>query len=117
MLRYYQGLYLGRAGIACAGQLETGKGVPDFEKDLGHCWAVLATGLIMYLFHVQSLAQRRVSFDVQADRATDFFEQRAAQRQPSEKLVAVLDTDETSFSNYRELVNSNYVFDPKTFDA
>lgn len=79
--------------------------------------AVLATGLILYSFHVQSLAQHRVSFDTQADRAIDFLEQRAAQCKPSEKLAAVLDTDETSLSNYGELVNSNYVFDPKTFDA
>jgi acid phosphatase len=55
--------------------------------------------------------------DTQADRAIDFLRQRAAHRRPNEKLAVVLDIDETSLSNYKEMLGSHYVFDPRVFDA
>ncbi len=55
--------------------------------------------------------------DTQAGRAIVFLRQRAARRQPREKLAVVLDIDETSLSNYQEMLGSSYVFDPKAFDV
>lgn len=55
--------------------------------------------------------------DTQADRAIAFLRRRAAHREPNEKLAVVLDIDETALSNYQEMLSSNYVFDPKAFDA
>ena len=55
--------------------------------------------------------------DVQADRAIAFLHRRAAHSHHSEKLAIVLDIDETSLSNYEQLLRMNFVFDKKAFDA
>ena len=55
--------------------------------------------------------------DLQADRAIAFLRRRAAHRRSSEKLAIVLDIDETSLSNYEQLLRMNFVFDKKAFDA
>jgi hypothetical protein len=55
--------------------------------------------------------------DSQADRAIDFLRKRAARRGPNEKLALVLDIDETSLSNYAEMLKQNYIWDGTAFDA
>ena len=55
--------------------------------------------------------------DLQADRAIAFLRRRAAHRRNGEKLAIVLDIDETSLSNYEQLLRMNFVFDKKAFDA
>lgn len=55
--------------------------------------------------------------DLQADRAIAFLRTRAAHRRKGEKLALVLDIDETSLSNYEQLLRMNFVFDKKAFDA
>jgi hypothetical protein len=55
--------------------------------------------------------------DTQADRAIAFLRRRAAHRAPSEKLAVVLDIDETSLSNYAEMLREGYVFNKQAFDA
>jgi acid phosphatase len=55
--------------------------------------------------------------DAQADRAIAFLRQRAAHRRPQEKLALVLDIDETTLSNYKEMVNADFAFDKAAFDA
>jgi acid phosphatase len=55
--------------------------------------------------------------DQQADRAVSFLHKRAAKRGPNEKLAVVLDIDETSLSNYQEMLQQNYLYDAKAFDA
>jgi acid phosphatase len=55
--------------------------------------------------------------DQQADRAIGFLRKRAARRGPKEKLAVVLDIDETSLSNYSEMLKQNYIWDGKAFDA
>ncbi len=55
--------------------------------------------------------------DVQADRAISFLRKRAARRGTKEKLAVVLDIDETSLSNYQEMLQQNYLYDAKAFDA
>jgi acid phosphatase len=55
--------------------------------------------------------------DRQADRAIAFLRIRAAHPRPSEKLALVLDIDETTLSNYEEMVNADFAFIKPTFDA
>lgn len=55
--------------------------------------------------------------DTQADRAIAFLRKRAAQHKAGEKLALVLDIDETSLSNYQELLKLDFGFDKPAFDA
>jgi hypothetical protein len=55
--------------------------------------------------------------DIQADRAIAFLRRRAAHRAPGEKLAVVLDIDETSLSNYSEMLREGFVFNRQAFDA
>jgi acid phosphatase len=61
--------------------------------------------------------------DVQADRAISFLRRRTA-HQPTqgksgspEKLAMVFDIDETSLSNYPEMLSADFAYDSKVFDA
>jgi acid phosphatase len=53
--------------------------------------------------------------DQQADQAIAFLRNRAAHRQPQEKLALVLDIDETTLSNYEEMVKADFANDSKAF--
>jgi acid phosphatase len=55
--------------------------------------------------------------DTQADRAIAFLRRRAAHGRPREKLAMVLDIDETTLSNYQELLKSGFAFNKNAFDA
>jgi acid phosphatase len=55
--------------------------------------------------------------DLQADRAIAFLRRRAARRRPDEKLAMVLDIDETSLSNYQELLGADFAFNRAAFDT
>jgi len=55
--------------------------------------------------------------NLQADRAVAFLRWRAAHRQPKEKLALVLDIDETTLSNYEEMVKAGFAYDSKAFGA
>ena len=61
--------------------------------------------------------------DVQADRAISFLRRRAAHRPTQaksgspEKLAMVFDIDETSLSNYPEMLRADFAYDSKVFDA
>src|ERR1039457_7001536 len=55
--------------------------------------------------------------DLQADRAIAFLRHRAAHRRPDEKLGLVLDIDETTLSNYEEMVKAGFAYDSKAFNA
>lgn len=55
--------------------------------------------------------------DQQADRALAFLRQRVAHRKPGEKLAVVFDIDETSLSNYQEMLRAGFAFDARAFDA
>jgi acid phosphatase len=53
--------------------------------------------------------------DLQADRAIAFLRQRAAHRAAQEKLALVLDIDETTLSNYPEMLKADFEFNGKAF--
>jgi acid phosphatase len=55
--------------------------------------------------------------DAQAERAIAFLRQRAAHRRPLEKLALILDIDETSLSNYREMAGGDFAYNPAAFNA
>jgi predicted secreted acid phosphatase len=55
--------------------------------------------------------------DHQAERAMAFLRARAAHRRPQEKLALVLDIDESSLSNYEEMVKANFAYDSAVFNA
>lgn len=55
--------------------------------------------------------------DLQADRAIKFLRARAARRRAGEKLAMVLDIDETTLSNYEEMVGAGFTYDSKVFNA
>ena len=55
--------------------------------------------------------------DHQADRAIAVLRARAAHRRPQEKLALVLDIDETSLSNYEEMVKAGFAYDSAVFNA
>jgi acid phosphatase len=55
--------------------------------------------------------------DHQADRAIAILRARAAHRRPNEKLALVLDIDETSLSNYDEMVKADFAYDSAVFHA
>jgi acid phosphatase len=57
--------------------------------------------------------------DLQADRAIAFLRKRAAHRitQSDQKLAMVFDIDETTLSNYEEMVKSGFAYDSKVFNA
>ncbi|HUX28106.1 MAG TPA: HAD family acid phosphatase [Terracidiphilus sp.] len=55
--------------------------------------------------------------DMQADRAIAFLRQRAAHRGAKEKLAMVLDIDETTLSNYEEMVKVDFTYNAKAFNA
>lgn len=56
--------------------------------------------------------------DVQADRAIAFLRRRAGGRlKQKEKLAMVFDIDETSLSNYPEMLKADFAYDGKVFDA
>ena len=55
--------------------------------------------------------------DVQADRAIAFLRQRVAHRRPEEKLALILDIDETTLSNYEEMLKVDFAYDSKVFGA
>ena len=55
--------------------------------------------------------------DRQADRAIAFLRRRAAHPRPQEKLAMVFDIDETSLSNWQELVQADFAYSKAAFDA
>lgn len=55
--------------------------------------------------------------DLQADRAIAFLRGRAAARKGNEKLAIVLDIDETSLSNWQQMVASGFAYDSNAFNA
>lgn len=55
--------------------------------------------------------------DRQADRAIAFLHVRVAHRRPQEKLALVLDIDETTLSNYEELVREDFANNDIAFNA
>ncbi len=55
--------------------------------------------------------------DVQADVAIAFLRERAAHRNAGEKLALILDIDETTLSNYRELSDADFQYIPDAFNA
>jgi acid phosphatase len=55
--------------------------------------------------------------DLQADRAIAFLRQRTARSHDDEKLALVLDIDETTLSNYEEMVNAGFAYDSNAFNA
>ena len=61
--------------------------------------------------------------DVQADKAIAFLRRRAARQRVAEKagrqekLAMVFDIDETSLSNYPEMLKADFSYDSKVFDA
>ncbi len=55
--------------------------------------------------------------DVQADRAIAFLRRRAPHVRPSEKLAMVFDIDETSLSNWKLLVQEDFTYDKKAYEA
>ena len=55
--------------------------------------------------------------DRQADRAIAFLRIRAAYRQPQEKMAMVLDIDETTLSNYQQLLKGDFGYNKDAFTA
>lgn len=55
--------------------------------------------------------------DAQADRAIAFLRRRAAHRRPQEKLALILDIDETTLSNYQEVVGADFAYNAAVFNA
>jgi acid phosphatase len=55
--------------------------------------------------------------DHQAERAIAFLRIRAANRRSQEKLAMVLDIDETTLSNYEEMVKAGFAYDSAVFHA
>lgn len=56
--------------------------------------------------------------DVQASKAIAFLRRRAAQRPGhNEQLAVVFDIDETSLSNYPEMLKADFAYDGRAFDA
>jgi len=54
--------------------------------------------------------------DRQADRAIAFLRLRAAHRKPEEKLALVLDIDETTLSNWEQMVKAGFAYDKTAND-
>jgi acid phosphatase len=54
-------------------------------------------------------------FDGQAEKAIAFLTRRAARREQGEKLAMVLDIDETSLTNWEELLKADFAYDDKAF--
>lgn len=55
--------------------------------------------------------------DFEADRAIAYLRNRAAHNPKKQKLALVLDIDETTISNYEEMVKAGFAYDSKAFDA
>jgi acid phosphatase len=55
--------------------------------------------------------------DRQADRAIAFLRMRADHPHPHEKQALVLDIDETTLSNYEEMIKGDFAYDKTVFDA
>jgi acid phosphatase len=55
--------------------------------------------------------------DIQTDRAIAFLRRRAAHHNPQEKLAMVFDIDETTLSNYAEMLAAGFAYESKAFDA
>lgn len=53
--------------------------------------------------------------DLEAGRAIAFLDRRAAHNPKHEKLALVLDIDETTLSNYPEMVKAGFAYDAKAF--
>lgn len=53
--------------------------------------------------------------DGQADRAIAFLRERVDHKKGDEKLALVLDIDETTLSNYYEMLKADFAYDPKAF--
>jgi acid phosphatase len=53
----------------------------------------------------------------QANLALDFLHQRVTHRAPGEKLAMVLDIDETTLSNWDEMLKAGFAYEPKAFTA
>jgi acid phosphatase len=54
--------------------------------------------------------------DRQADRAITFLRWRAGHREPAEKLALVLDIDETTLSNWEQMVKAGFAYDKTAND-
>ena len=55
--------------------------------------------------------------DLQANRAIAFLRKRAALRDGEQNKALVLDIDETTLSNYEEMVNAGFAYDSDAFNA
>jgi acid phosphatase len=55
--------------------------------------------------------------DQQADRGIAFLRMRASHSRPNERLSLVLDIDDTTLSNYEEMVKADFAFIKPDFDA
>jgi len=56
-------------------------------------------------------------FSVQAQKAIQFLQKRAAKRAPGEKLAMVLDIDETSLSNWEQMSKADFTYRANDFSA
>jgi acid phosphatase len=56
-------------------------------------------------------------FSSQAERGLAYLTKRAAHRRPGEKLAMVLDIDETSVTNWEEMLKADFTYDSKAFSA
>jgi acid phosphatase len=57
----------------------------------------------------------RKDLEAQADRAIAFLQERAGSKKADEKLALVLDIDETTLSNYEEMIKADFAYDAKAF--
>lgn len=53
--------------------------------------------------------------EAQADRAIAYLRERVARKKADEKLALVLDIDETTLSNYDEMLKADFAYDAKAF--
>ena len=55
--------------------------------------------------------------DLQADRAIAFLHRRVSRSTPGQKLAVVFDIDETTLSNYEEMLAADFAYDSARFNA
>jgi hypothetical protein len=67
-------------------------------------------------YHDCKLGCYAKDLDLQADRAMAFLRHRAAHRRPNEKLAMVLDIDETTLSNYEQMLKAGFAWNKEAND-
>lgn len=97
--------------------LAPSESIPNLDKAPAAQQPALKTELKQYHDCTCTCGCYAKDVDLQADRAIEFLRKRVPQPNVEKNLAVVFDIDETTLSNYQEMLGADFGYDSNTFNA